>query len=476
MKKILSIIILSLAVFTAKSQTHQVSLETPGYSGLVYLIYYYGKNLNIQDSAMLDPKGKIVFRNAERFQPGIYAIVFPGKQKLLDFLIDKEPVIQIKADTSDLINKTVITGSSDNQLFLQYQKFIASKSRQLQEARQGWISAKTKADSVTHEANYNRLNQELNDYRINLAKQHPEAMLTTLFQSMKEPALPKSNPRTRQDSLDNYTFYKKHYWDGISFMDERVIRTPFFLPKLEKYFREVVQPQPDSIIKDADYMLLLARSNSDMYKFLLNWLTDEYIYPKYMGQDAVFVHLFEKYHSKGVSKWLNEKQMTAITNRAYMVMSNLIGEKAANLDMLDVADRPVNLYDVKADFTVIAFWDPSCGHCREEIPRLDSFYRAKWKGLGVKVFAVVTEQDRSKWKEFIKEHKLEDWTHVYQSEAARKEEVDNQRPGYRQLYDITQTPTLYLLDKEKRIIAKKLTLPQMDELLDVKIKNTKASN
>ncbi len=46
-------------------------------------------------------------------------------------------------------------------------------------------------------------------------------------------------------------------------------------------------------------MLLLARSSPEMYKFLLNWLTDEYINPKYMGQDAVFVHLFEKYHSKG---------------------------------------------------------------------------------------------------------------------------------------------------------------------------------
>ena len=54
-----------------------------------------------------------------------------------------------------------------------------------------------------------------------------------------------------------------------------------------------------------------------------------------MGQDAVFVHLFEKYHSKGVSSWLNEKQMTAISNRAYMLMSNLIGEQAADLEMVD---------------------------------------------------------------------------------------------------------------------------------------------
>ena len=42
MKKILSIIILSLMVSPGKSQVQQITLETPGYHGLVYLIYYYG--------------------------------------------------------------------------------------------------------------------------------------------------------------------------------------------------------------------------------------------------------------------------------------------------------------------------------------------------------------------------------------------------------------------------------------------------
>ncbi len=125
-------------------------------------------------------------------------------------------------------------------------------------------------------------------------------------------------------------------------MDDRIIRTPFFLPKVERFFREVVSPAPDSIIKESDYLLLRARTAPEMYKFLLNWLTDEYINPKYMGQDAVFVHLFEKYHSKGCSSWLNEKQITAISNRAYMLMSNLIGDQAADLEMVDSSGAPCN--------------------------------------------------------------------------------------------------------------------------------------
>jgi hypothetical protein len=36
---------------------------------------------------------------------------------------------------------------------------------------------------------------------------------------------------------------------------------------------------------------------------------------------------------------------------------------------------------------------------------------------------------------------------------------------------VIQTPTIYLLDKDKKIIAKKLTMEQMDDVLDMKIKN-----
>jgi len=470
MKKIFSCFALFLLVSVAKSQ-YQVTLQTPNYkSGLAYLTYYYGKNINVQDSALVNAKGIAIFKGNQKLQPGIYSIVFPGKTKIIDFLADKEQMISIKSDTTDLLNKTIVTGSKENLLFQQYQKYISTKGKQLQAEQQAYGNSKTKSDSVLHENNYQRYNKELNQYRENVIKQYPQSMLATLFKSMREPAVAIAHPVTRQDSITNFDNYKKHYWDGISFMDNRIIRTPFFLPKVERYFRDILVPSADTIIKESDYLLLLARTNAEMYKFLLNWLTDEYIYPKYMGQDAVFVHLFENYHSKGISNWLNEKQLTAISNRAYMVMSNLIGEKAADLDMVDSTGKPTPLNSVNAEFTVVCFWDPTCSHCREEVPRLDSLYQAKWKQQGVKIYGVLSENEKTKWIQFIKENNLKDWIHVYQTEETKKAIADSQRPGYKQLYDITQTPTLYLLDKEKRIIAKKLTLQQMDDLLQTKLK------
>jgi protein-disulfide isomerase len=155
-------------------------------------------------------------------------------------------------------------------------------------------------------------------------------------------------------------------------------------------------------------------------------------------------------------------------------MANLIGAKAADLEMTDSAGKASTLYSVTADYTVVVFWDPTCGHCKEELPRLDSVYRTNWKAHNVKMYGVLSadskEEMKPEWLKYIREHNLQDWVNVYQTRETEAANVAAQRPGYRQLYDVTLTPTIYLLDKEKRIIAKKLTWQQLDDLLQVKWK------
>jgi thiol-disulfide isomerase/thioredoxin len=475
MKKYIILLLAAGGITRGMAQGYQVTLHAPQFkSGIVYLTYYMGANLNVADSAAINNTGTAIFKGNTKLPGGIYVIVLPGKRLRTDFLISKEQQIVVQTDTTDLLNKTIVTGSRENTLYVQYQKFVALKGKQLEEERRAYMAATTKTDSLLHETNYNKYNAELNLFRENIVKTQPASMMAALLKAMKEPSVPAAQPRTHDDSVNNYNYYKAHYWDGVTFLDERIIRTPFFLKRLEHYYREVMPQSSDSLIKDIDYKILLSRSNPEMYKFLLNWLTDEYINPKYMGLDAVFVHLFEKYHSKGVSTWLNEKQMESISRRAYMLMANLIGEKAANLDMLDSSGKAAPLYDINAEYTVICFWDPNCGHCKEEVPRLDSIYRASWKKHDVKIYAVLTPDDKEnikpEWEKFIREHQLGEWTHVYKTMAMDDADFAAQKPSFRQLYDITLTPTLYLLDKNKNIIGKKLTILQLNELLEVKWK------
>ena len=93
------------------------------------------------------------------------------------------------------------------------------------------------------------------------------------------------------------------------------------------------------------------------------------------------------------------------------------------------------------------------------------------------MYGVLTEpKDFDLWKKFIIDKSLGNWINVYETEAQRKIVEQSKQPSYKQLYDVTQTPTMYLLDKDKKIIAKKLTMEQMDDLLDVKLRNQTAKS
>ncbi len=471
MKRIFTFLAILLTTGQAFSQNqgYQITVHMPGYSsGIAYLAYYMGKNLNAADSAAVSNKGTAIFKGSTKLPGGIYSIVFPGKNATADFLLDKEQTLTIKSDSANP-PKLTVTGSKDNLTFMAYKKYVDVRGKEMMDERALFSSSTNKADSAMHEAKYTRLNDELNKYRDSIINAQPNSLMGVLLSAMKESPLPTKVAVTHEDSLENYQFYKRHYWDGITFMDDRIVRTPFFLPKLERYYRDVIVQQPDTIIKDLDYKLLLARTAPEMYKFLLNWATDEYINPKYMGHDKVFVHLFEKYHSKGLSSWLNEKQMETITRRAYMQMSNLIGEKAADLEMVDSTGKLTSLYSVKAPYTVVIFWDPTCGHCKEELPHIDSLYHASWKKKNVKIYAVLTEDQKPAWVNYIKDHNIGDWVNVYQTKEMADAVAKAQQPSFRQLYDVIMTPTLYLLDEDKRIIGKKLTWQQLNELLEVKI-------
>jgi hypothetical protein len=200
------------------------------------------------------------------------------------------------------------------------------------------------------------------------------------------------------------------------------------------------------------------------------YFVQKYINPEYMGQDAVFVHLFEKYINTGEAEFFTEKYRQFLNNRAYSLMANLIGQPAANLQMVDTTGKPRPLYGEQAPFVVICFWDATCGHCKETVPKVDSIFQAKWKQEGVKLYGVMVDGGQEAWLQFIKDHNLKDWIHVYEPKAQQDADEAAGRPGYKQLYDVYQTPILYLLDKDKRIIAKKLSYQQLDEVINLKLK------
>lgn len=475
MKKLLAAAFLFITIHTmAQNGGYNISITLKPYkSQYVYLGYYYGKIKALADSAMLDAGSKGTFKGKQPLPGGIYFIVSPRKEILFEVLIDKHQQFSITADTVGLPASVKFANSPENALFQSYSKFAADNGRLINDYVNQLKTVTSKADSNRITESLRVINQRLQQFRDSLATKNPGTMLASLFKSLKEPVVPPAtkHPGGKYDSLYAYNYFKNHYWDGVSFTDERLIRTPIFEPKLDKYYKDLVVPSPDSIQKEVDIMLVKSTPNKEMFKYLLTYFVQQYINPQYMGQDAVFVHLFEKYINNNPEiDWFTEKYKKYMYDRAYSLMANLIGNPAQNLEMVDTLDKPRPLFSVNAPYIVICFWDPTCSHCKEVVPKLDSMYRNKWKQLGVVIYGVMVDGGREAWLNYIRENNLKDWIHVYETTAQRDAGYAAGKPNYRQLYDVYQTPVLYLLDKEKRIIAKKLTYDQVDEVLNVKLK------
>ncbi|MBN9383108.1 MAG: DUF5106 domain-containing protein [Chitinophagaceae bacterium] len=445
----------------------------------VYLGYYYGKIKAVADSITLDENSSGRFTGKEKLTGGVYFIVSPSRSILFELLIDSQQHFSLSADTLNLPGSVTFTGSTDNIVFQQYTLFTNKKGSEIVASQKELATVHNKQDSVRIREKIKKLNEDIQQYRHQIMRQHPGSLLTALFYTMKEPVVPpdpksKSPASGKIDSLFPYHYFKAHYWDSISFTDDRLTRTPVFEPRLDKYFKDLVYPQADSIEREADMMLLQARVNKTMFQYLLVYFVQKYVNPEYMGQDAVFVHLFEKYINTGQAEFFTEKYRQYLNNRAYSLMANLIGQPAANLEMVDTAGKPQPLYAVQAPYIVICFWDATCGHCKELVPKLDSIFQAKWKQEGVKLYGVMVDGGQEAWLQFIKDHNLKDWMHVYETKAHQDSTEAAGQAGYRQLYDVYQTPILYLLDKDKRIVAKKLSYQQLDEVLNLKFQHEKS--
>ena len=335
-------------------------------------------------------------------------------------------------------------------------------------------AAKNAADSAVVVKKINNRDSLIQQYRENLVKNNPGNILSVLLAAMKEPVIPAKwrTPKNREDSLNAYRYFKDHYWDGVNFWDGRLAYTTFFEEKLDKYINDIIPPHPDSVKKEIDYMMGFASINEEMTRMLLLKFINRYLNQKYMWEDGVFVHIFEKYFAQKDYTWLLPQGRKIITDRAYNLMANIMGSAAAEVELPDSTGAMQSLYRSSAPFTVVVFWDPTCGHCKEVAPKLDSLYKTKWKALGLKIYAIAKETDgtRDTWLKVIHDLGLKGWTHVYYSKTADKARIDANIPGYSQLYDVQSFPTLYLLDKDKRIVAKKLTWQQTDEVLEVKLK------
>ena len=457
------IITLLLLIFLVKNvfagdEGYELKFQVKGIKDTVcYLANYYGDKTYLTDTARVDTKGKFVFEGDSALPGGIYIIAGQSNNKYFECIVDKDQQFSIATDLLDISSKAKISNSPDNELFFLYIERNIDHYKRMEVLKQKKAALKSQPDSLAI------LNKEievatknLEDFQQNLINENPESFVSVLLKAMIEPEVPEklNESDSSVNSVFKYQYYKNHYWDNFDLTDDRLLRTPLFNKHIERFFTQVVYQHPDSIIKEADIFIGKTRQNKEIFKYSAWFLTYKFETSKIMGFDEIFVHMVDTYYSKGEAFWADSTVIKTLAKRADELRTILIGNTAPNLILIDTAGGFKSLHHTTAKYLVLLFYEIDCNHCKKEITALKTWLEDD--KYGAKVFAVCTDTSMIEWKKFIREYEL-DWIHVNGTRSVT--------PDYHNLYDIRMTPTLFLLDDKKKILAKRLKIEQLAPFL-----------
>jgi thioredoxin-related protein len=433
---------------------------------LVYLCHYYGKGQTVykDDSARLTPgTTKFEMKSAKKFVGGIYMLLFADKTGQFEFILSNGDEFSFELSKADMVKTASFKGSEENLHFYEYQKYLTTIGDKYQAINNELATAKTKADTAKVNKKSKDLSNEMKEYRNNFVKKYPSSFTAVVFNALSEPEVPEKDPMLpdgkTKDSTFRYRTFKGEYWNRFNFTDDRIIYTPLYEKKLEDYFKLLV-PVPDSINKEADFILGKTKNSPDLFKYSLWWITRFAETSKVMGMDESFVYLVENYYQKGLATWLADSSLEKYIDRAKKIAPNMVGQPAIDVRLPDIDGNMHTLSSTypTADYTLLVFWSPTCGHCQKEIPRVDSMQRIISKKVNFKIFAVETDQEDEKWVKLIKDNDLnKNWIHVHDPQHTS---------NFRATYDVYSTPVMYLIDKNGKIVGKKLDHSNIEGLID----------
>lgn len=446
-----------LAVFglfsTAYSQGYHIEATIKGMRDSSFVIGHYNRNASQfvpKDTAKADANGKVVFEGKTALPGGLYVILFPGNQKMIELIYSgKENNFSLEADTADVNTSLKITGSKENELFYDYRKELAKGSKE--------IEALSKQTTPEAQARIRTIQDEFGTYRKKLLSENAGSFTAQLLRMSADPEIP-SAPKLasgKTDSMWVFNYYKAHYWDAFDFSDPRIVNTPFYEPKLERYFKNLVVQVPDSITKDADLMVKRVSANKDLKSWTVFYITNQYETPKTVGTEAVWVYMANKYYLSG-EMGVGEDVKKRIAEKVATMKDLLVNKTFPPLTLTDPTGKKVSVQAIDANYTVLFFFAPTCGHCKEASPVLKAFYD-KNKANGIKVMAISTEHNMEEWKSFVKTYHLEELINGYDA----LNQIDFNRK-----FDVVTTPTIYILDKNKKIIARKMPVEQIEDFLN----------
>ena len=368
---------------------------------------------------------------------GMYRLSFtPEVFGFVDVIYSQEN-ISLKFDSRNLSNSVQFLTSEENKTYVNYLAETLKVQQKLDSLQIVFFGLKDKKqDEITidlYKKNLNLYNKSQNQY-----EEKTEGKLANHFiKSNRKYFAPKlfTSP---QEYLNKV---KQHYFDYINFEDDVLKSSTFFGEKAIEYVfylnvSDDLQVQ-NGLYKNAiNEVMQKLEGNNEVKRDILTSLIHAFEQFENMTM-ARFV--IDEFYSKLPSNFIDESLVDEMQSKIKLAIGNKAPEitweengKQRKLSALNIADN-----------YILVFWSTTCSHCLQEIPKLYEF------SLGneiVHVVAVALEDNNKDYAQFAK--KLTTWTNILGLKKWENEIAIE--------YKIDFTPTYFILDKEKKIIAKPL--------------------
>lgn len=438
-------------------------------SSFVSIAYHIGNKQYIKDTIQLDEQGNAVYSPEVKPEQGLYMLVFPDNQ-LFEFILPEDQHFTVAGDKNDIMNTLVFRGSKENSAFIEYRKRWAAFQDKTREYSKMMNDPDQRDKNNESREKIREAQEEILDYIKTQAGEYEGTLLSAMLYSMLPVEVPDFNiPAgvSNPDSLKwvmGYNYNKNHFWDNLDLSDPRLIRTPILQNKLETFFSKVLIPDPDTIMKEIPQLVSMTGGNEETYRYVISHMFNHFSSSQVMGHDEVVLMLADNYYLNGEADWVSDKFLEDLKNDAARIRPNIIGKEAVNLTMQTYAGIPRSLHDIKADYTILYFWEPNCGHCKTSTPVLKELYENN-RDKGIEVFAVCTQDNRDEWEQYIAENELS-WINAWDPDRSTHFDF---------YYNVMATPMIYILNSEKEIIAKKIPADRVMDFID-SYKRIKGSN
>ena len=389
------------------------------------IAHRFADQVYVDDSVKIDKNGSAVLKKNKLYPGGQYLVALP-KQKVFELLMADDQKFTVETDTADLVKNMKISGSFENEIMIESQKFLLSKqgiSKELTDRRE---KNNANPDSTAKiQAEIDKLQAELDEVWKKTIEKYPTSLYAKILNAMNG---------------NEGVFY-----DNFDFSDERLLRTEAIFRAIRLNIKKNLEASVEKINEETDKMILKSKANPKVYEYTVSYLLGFYNSFSKIGFNEVFVHIVENYVQKGETPWYDSASVAEINKRCKIYKSCNVGFKAPELDLETLDGNFMPLYQIDASYTLLFFWSTGCGHCTSAAKAIAEFYGDG--ELDLEVYAVCTKNDKKAWQEFITENKGTKWINVW--DPQNKSEF-----GLK--YYVASTPICYLLDKDKNIIAKKV--------------------